>query len=71
MGKGNARKDPTHVTPKIKLFNFGTDMKMEMGVVIYIYLKHPPDYIDSKYIWVHGFNSLGSSILVKYHFWHF
>ena len=62
MGKGNARKDPTHVTPKIKLFNFGTNMKPEMGVVIYMYLKHPPDYIDSKYIWVHRFNSLGSSV---------
>ena len=22
MGKGNARKNPTHVTPKIKLFNY-------------------------------------------------
>ena len=33
-----------------------------MGVVIYMYLKHSPDYIDSKYIWVHGSNSLGSSV---------
>ena len=26
----------------------------EMGVVIYMYFKHSPDYIESKYIWVHG-----------------
>ena len=38
---------------------FRPDMNIEMGVVIYMYLKHSPDYIDSKYIWVHG---LGSSI---------
>ena len=36
-----------------------------MGVVIYTHLKHPPDYIDSKYIWVHGSNSLGSSVLAE------
>ena len=29
-----------------------------MGVVVYMYLKHSTDYIDSKYIWVHGSNSL-------------
>ena len=29
-------------------------MNTEMGMVIYMYLKHSPDYIDSKYIWVHG-----------------
>ena len=23
-------------------------------IYIYIYFKHSPDYIDSKYIWVHG-----------------
>ena len=50
---------------------FGPDIKNRMGVVIYMYLKHSPDYIDSKYIWVHGSNSLGSSVLLKYHFWHF
>ena len=38
------------------------DMKTEMDVVIYMYLKHSPNYIDSKYIWVHGSNSLGSSV---------
>ena len=27
-----------------------------------MYLKHSPDYIDSKYIWVHRPNSLGSSV---------
>ena len=26
-------------------------MKKEMGVVIYMYLKHSPNYIDSKYIY--------------------
>ena len=34
-----------------------------MGVVIYMYLKHFPDYIDSKYIWVHGSNSLDSDVI--------
>ena len=28
-------------------------------LVIYMYLKHSSDYIDTKYILVHGFNSLG------------
>ena len=41
---------------------FGPDMKTEMGVVIYMYSKDSSDYIDSKYIWVHGSNSLGSSV---------
>ena len=42
---------------------FGPDMKKtEMDVVIFMYLKHSPDYIDYNYIWVHGFNSLGSSV---------
>ena len=36
----------------------GADMNTEMGVVIYMHLKHSPDYIDSKYRWVHGSNSL-------------
>ena len=36
-----------------------------MGVVIYRYLKHSPDYIDSKYIWVHGFSSLGSNVFAE------
>ena len=39
-------------------FFFGPDMSTEMGVVICMYLKHLPDYIDSKYIWVHGLISL-------------
>ena len=30
---------------------FGPDMNIEMGVIIYMYLKHSPDYIDSKYIY--------------------
>ena len=33
---------------------FGHDMKIEIGVVIYMYLKYSPDDIDSKYIWVQG-----------------
>ena len=33
---------------------FGPDLKTEIGVVIYMYLKHSPEYTDSKYIWVHG-----------------
>ena len=40
----------------------GPDMKTEMGVVIFMYLKHSPEDIDSKYVWVHGSNSLGSSV---------
>ena len=44
---------------------FGRDIIIEMGVVIYMYLKHSPDYIDSKYIWVHGSNSLGSSVFAE------
>ena len=40
-------------------------MKTEMGVVIYIYLKHSPNYIDSKYIWVHWSNSQGSSVFTE------
>ena len=43
----------------------GPDMETEMGVVIYMHLKNLPDYIDSKYIWVHGSNSLGSSVLAE------
>ena len=34
------------------LFNV-PDMNTEMGVVIYMYLKHSPNYIDSN-IWVLG-----------------
>ena len=36
---------------------FGLDMETEMGVVIYMYLKHSPDYIDFKYLRVHISNS--------------
>ena len=75
MGKGVARRDPTHITLKVKLYMhtmfyvccskgllakvpilafFRPDMNKEKGVVIYMYLKHSPDYIDSKFIWVHG-----------------
>ena len=35
------------------LASFGPDTKTEVGVAIYMYLKHSSDYIDSKYIWVH------------------
>ena len=40
----------------------------EISVVIYRYLKHSPDYIDSKYIWVHGSNSLDSSVFAEISF---
>ena len=36
-----------------------------MGVIIKMYLKHSSDYIDSKHIWVHWFNSLGSSVFAE------
>ena len=50
------------VRPKYHFWHFfWPDMKTEMGVVIYMYLKHSPDYIDSKYIWVQVF-------FLKYHF---
>ena len=29
---------------------FGTDMNIEIGVVLYMYFKFSPDYINSKYI---------------------
>ena len=45
--------------PFLAFLGGGPDMKTEMGVVIFMYLKHSPDYIDSNYIWIHGFNSLG------------
>ena len=83
MGRGVARRDPTHVTLKVKLcvcipcfkssskglsgqstilaFS-GHDMNTEMGVVIYMNICTSPDYIDSKYIWIHGSNSIGSSV---------
>ena len=38
-------------------------MKTEMGVVIYI--KDSTDYVNSKYIWVHGSNSLGSNVFAE------
>ena len=37
----------------------------KIGVVIYMYSKHSPDYIDSKYIWVHVSNSQGSSVFAE------
>ena len=47
-------------------FFFGPDIKKtEVGVVTYIYIKHSPDYIDSKYIWVLGSNSLSSSVFAE------
>ena len=30
-----------------------------------MYLKHSSNYIDSKYIWIHWSNSLGSSAFVE------
>ena len=48
------------VTPRVCLAKipflafFGTDIKKKMGLVIYMYLKHSQDYVDSKYMgsWV-------------------
>ena len=40
-------------------------MKTQMGVVIYMHLKHSPECIDSKYIWIHGSISLGSSVFTE------
>ena len=75
MESGVARRNLTHITPKVNscmhtmflvchskglygqstIFGFFRPvMDTGMGVVIYMYLKHPPNYIDSKYIWVHG-----------------
>ena len=52
------------------LDSFGPDTERKVGVVIYMYLKHSSDYIDSKYIWVHWFNSLGSNVSAEIPFWH-
>ena len=43
------------VAPKVwSIFGFfEPDMNTELGVVIYMYLKHSPDYIDSKYIYLY------------------
>ena len=43
------------------------DIKTEVGVVIYMNLKHSPDFIDSKYIYilVCWSNSLGSSVYAE------
>ena len=38
---------------KVSIF-VGPDMDTEIGVIIYMYLKHSPDYIVSKYIWAYG-----------------
>ena len=48
---------------------FEADMNTEMGVVMQMYLKHYPDKIDSKYIWDHGSNSLGSSDFAEIPVW--
>ena len=50
---------------------FWLDMNAKMGVVIYMYLKHPPDYIHSKCMWDHGSNSIGLSVFAEIPFWHF
>ena len=47
------------VTPRILLAKlpflafFGPDMNTEIGEVICMYLKHSPDYINSKYIYIY------------------
>ena len=42
-----------------------------MSVVIYMYLNHSPDYIDSKYIYVHGQTPYVQMFLLIYTSWHF
>ena len=37
-------------------------MNTKIGVVMYMHLKYSSDYINSKYIWVHGSTSIGSSV---------
>ena len=65
------------VTPRICMAEvpflafWGPDMNIEMGVFIYIYFKHSPDYINSKYIWFHGLTPKVQAFLLIYHFWHF
>ena len=45
-------------------------MKTEMVVVIYMHLRHFPDYIDSKYIYMGSWSdSLGSSVSADNPFW--
>ena len=44
------------------------EIKTDLGVVIYMYLKYSPDYIDSKYIWFHWSNSLDLSVFAKISF---
>ena len=53
------------------LLFFEPNIKTEMGVVIFMYLKHSLNYIDSKYMWVHGSNSLGSSVSAEIPFFAF
>ena len=57
------------VAPWVCLYYFwpflGLDTEMGVSVVTYMYFKHFPDYIDSKYIWVHGSNSLSSSVFIE------
>ena len=63
----SSRKLQGFIWPKYHFwpFFFGPDMKTEMGVVIFMCLKHFPDYIDSNYIWVYVSNSPGSSVLAE------
>ena len=47
---------------------FRPGINTEMGVVIYMYLKHSSDYIDSKYVLVHESHSIGSSAFAEISF---
>ena len=59
------------VAPKVCLTKvpfvaiFWPDINSKKGVVIYMYLKHSQENTDSKYIWVHGSISLGSSVFTE------
>ena len=67
MGSCVAKRGPAHVIPKVKLcmHTMNKSVASRVCLIIYRYLKHSPDYIDSKYIWVHGSNSLGSSVFAE------
>ena len=51
------------------LASFWPDMDTERGVAIYMYLKHPPDDSDSKYIEFIDLTHQVQVLVPKYHFW--
>ena len=47
------------------LDHFWPNMNTEMGVVLYMYLKHPHDYFDAEYIWVHRSNTFAIRVFAE------